>query len=67
MIVYINHTRLEIFKGARLCDAIARYSKESYKLLMKEQIWLEDKRGNRMDADGRLWEGIELFIKHKQR
>jgi len=56
---------MEVFNGACLCDAVAHYSKESYKLLMKEEIWLEDKRGNGMDTDGRLWEGIELFIKHK--
>jgi len=65
MEIFINHTKVKIFNGARLCDAVARYSKDSYKLLLKEQIWLEDERGNRMDADGRLWEGIELFIKHK--
>ncbi|MFA8435520.1 MAG: hypothetical protein ACEPOZ_13455 [Marinifilaceae bacterium] len=65
MIVYINHIKIKIFKGARLRDAVASYSKECYKLLIEEKIWIEDKRGNGMDADGRLWEGIELFIKHK--
>ncbi len=65
MEVFINHTAVSIFKGARLSDAVLKYSKESHQLLMNNQIWLEDERGNPMDADGRLWDGIQLFIKHK--
>ena len=65
MEVFINHTSIKIFKGARLSDAVLKYSKESHKLLMNHQIWLEDERGNSMDADGRLWEGIQLFIKQR--
>ncbi len=65
MEVIINQTSVSIFKGARLSDAILKYSKESHKLLMNHQIWLEDERGNSMDTDGRLWDGIQLFIKHK--
>ncbi len=65
MEVFINQTSVNIFKGACLSDAVLRYSKETYKLLMNNQVWLEDERGNSMDADGRLWEGIQLFIKHK--
>ncbi|MGZ2371604.1 hypothetical protein ACXR6G_17625 [Ancylomarina sp. YFZ004] len=65
MEVFINHTAVSIFKGARLSDAVLKYSKESHKLLMNHQIRLEDERGNSMDADGCLWDGIELFIKNK--
>ena len=66
MEVFINHTGVSIFKGARLSDAVLKYSKESHKLLMTNMIWgLEDERGNSMDADGRLWDGIKLFIKHR--
>lgn len=65
MEIFIDSVKVKTFKGARLCDALASYSKEAYSLLMKEEIWLEDERGNPMDADGRLWDGIELFIKHK--
>ena len=67
MKVIINQTSVEIFKGAHLSDAVLKYSKESYKLLMNNKIWLEDERGNSMDADGRLWDGIKLFIKHKEK
>jgi hypothetical protein len=65
MEVFINQTSVNIFKGARLSDAVLKYSKESHKLLMTNMIWLEDERGNSMDADGRLWDGIKLFIKHR--
>lgn len=65
MEIFIDHIKIRTFKGARLYDALMTYSEEAYKLLMKEEIWLEDERGNLMDADGRLWDGIELFIKHK--
>ncbi len=65
MEVFINHTAVSIFKGARLANAVLKYSKESHKLLMTNIIWLEDERGNSMDADGRLWDGIKLFIKHR--
>lgn len=65
MEIFINHIKVKTFKGARLGDALISFSKDSYKLLMEKEIWLEDERGNRMDADGRLWDGIELYIKHK--
>ncbi|RZT95811.1 hypothetical protein EV201_0437 [Ancylomarina subtilis] len=65
MRIYIDHTPIETFKGAQLADALLSYSKDCYKQLQLKQIWLEDERGNRMEADGRLWEDIELFIKHK--
>lgn len=65
MEVFINQTSVSIFKGARLADAVLKYSKESHRLLINHQIWLEDERGNSMDADGRLWDDIQLFIKHK--
>jgi len=65
MEIFIDCIKIKTFKGARLCDALASYSKEAYKLLMKEEIWLEDEHGNPMDSDGRLWDGIKLFIKHR--
>lgn len=65
MEVFINQTSINIFKGARLSDVVLKYSKESHTLLMTNMIWLEDERGNSMDADGRLWDGIKLFIKHR--
>ncbi|MCZ4694907.1 hypothetical protein DWB61_07890 [Ancylomarina euxinus] len=65
MEIFINHNKVSTFKGARLCDALMSYSKETYKLLIEKEIWLEDERGNPMDADGRLWDGIQLFIKLK--
>jgi len=66
MKVYINHIEIQTFNGARLSDALLRYSKDSYKQLMAKQIWLEDEHGNAMESDGRLWDGIQLFIKTKQ-
>ena len=65
MEIFIDCIKVKTFRGARLSDAILKYSKESHKLLMNNQIWLEDERGNPMDADGRLWDGIKLYIKHK--
>jgi len=67
MDIFIDHIKVKTYNGARLGDALMTHSKEAYKLLMREEIWLEDERGNPMDIDGRLWEGIELFIKHKAR
>ncbi|MRT94621.1 hypothetical protein [Ancylomarina sp. 16SWW S1-10-2] len=66
MEVFINHTSVQIFKGARLKHAILKYSKESYKQLMNKQIEFEDEKGNLMDEDGQVWKGIKLFTKIKQ-
>ena len=65
MEVFINQTSVKIFKGARLRDVILKYSKHSYKQLMNKQIEIEDERGNLMEEDGRVWNGIKLFIKQK--
>lgn len=63
MKVYINDKEIHTFEGARLQDALLTYSKEEYKRLLKGEVALFDKRGNGMDADGRLWDGIHLYIK----
>jgi hypothetical protein len=62
MIVFINDRKLEVFEGAHLQDAVLAYSKSAYQLLLKGEICLKDERGNGMDSDGRLWEGIQLYI-----
>ncbi len=65
MEIFIDHIKIETFEGARLGDALTRYSKETYRLLMNDEIWLEDENANSMDVDGRIWNGMQLFIKHK--
>lgn len=63
MTVFINNTEIFIFNGARLQDALLAYSKTDYHLLLEGKIRIEDERGNGMDLDGSLWDGIRLFIK----
>jgi len=66
MKVFINQTSVQIFKGARLKHAILKYSKDAYKQLINKQIEFKDEKGNLMDEDGQVWEGIKLFTKTKQ-
>ena len=66
MKVFINNTALNIFKGARLSHVILKYSEQIYKQLMNKQIEIADEKGNLMDDDGQVWEGIKLFTKTKQ-
>jgi hypothetical protein len=62
MIVFIDDRKIEVFEGAHLQDAVLTYSKSAYQLLLKGEICLKDERGNGMDPDGRLWDGIKLYI-----
>ena len=54
MIVYINKSKIDIFQGARVKDAILAYSRRSYQLFMRERLIALDRFGNLTDAEGAL-------------
>ncbi len=63
MIVYINDKKIETFSGAKIKDAVLKYSKDDYKAVGKETADVVDTDGNGYDLDGSLSEGQRLFIK----
>ena len=66
MKVFINSIGMDIFTGARVEDALLKYSGEEYQLIMKGDKILVDGNGNELCLDGELSEGECLFIEKKR-
>jgi len=65
MQVFINNREIEIFRGARVIDAILQYSKHAHNLVKIGQTLVFDRFGNITESDGELTEGQILFLKKK--
>jgi hypothetical protein len=65
MIVYINNTEINIFKGARIRDAILAYSLHTLKMVQTGKLSIFDRFGNLTEPDGPLIEGQRLTLKRK--
>lgn len=63
MKVIVNRTELEIFRGAKVADAIRMYFVHHKKALPKTLPKVEDRYGNTVAPDGALSEGSRLIIK----
>jgi hypothetical protein len=65
VIIFINNKEINIFKGARVCDAVLAYSKSYYNMLIKETLRVMDQHGNIIAEDAPLEEGQAISIKKK--
>ena len=65
MKVFINNKKIEIFTGARVKDALLKYSKKDYHLVLKGERAVVDTKGNEISLDGEVSEGEIFFIKMK--
>jgi len=63
MNIRINDKMIEIFSGARVRDALLKYSAREYHAVDEDKKQVTDKRGNRVDLDGELSDGQRLYIK----
>lgn len=62
MKVYINDTEIEIFNGARVMDALLKYSKEDLYAVMRGDKQVTDEQQNQTLPDGELTGGQRLYV-----
>jgi sulfur carrier protein ThiS len=62
MKILINDQMIEIFEGARLQDAVRKYSETELKLIEKEDRKIVDREGNILALDGELSDGEYFYI-----
>jgi hypothetical protein len=62
MIVLMNEKEIEIFSGARVGDALLKYSKEEYRAVSRGKKQVTDKWGNPHQLDGELTDEQHLYI-----
>jgi hypothetical protein len=63
--VYVNNHEVEIFRGARVNDAVRSYSMRSSRKLLKDHLKVIDRYGNTTEPDGELSEGQQLYLKKR--
>jgi len=62
MQIKVNGQAVEIFSGARVRDALRKYSRAEWKLVQKNEKIVCDGRGHPVGLDGELNGGEELLI-----
>jgi len=62
MTIYVNRDRLRLFRGARVCDAILRYSEQEYRNILSRRKQVQDTQGQPLGLQGRLEDGDQLNI-----
>lgn len=63
MIVFLNDRQLELFEGARVKDAVLKYSKEKYRSTRAGETVVTDKYDNEIDPEGELSDDQRLYLK----
>jgi len=63
MLIRINGKEIEIFSGARVMDALRRYSRAEWKQVQANKKKVYDVHGHEVALDGELGGGEELFIR----
>ena len=63
MHVKVNGKTIEIFSGARVMDALRRYSRAEWKQVQANKKKVYDVHGHEVALDGELGGGEELLIR----
>ena len=64
MIVFLNDRQLEMFEGARVKDAVLKYSKEKYHSTRSGKTIVADKYNNPVDPEGELSHDQRLYLQN---
>jgi hypothetical protein len=64
MRIRVNETELEIFSGARVTDALRKYSKEQYRAVARGEKHVTDQWNHPLDLEGELSEDQQLYVNH---
>lgn len=62
MQIKVNNQSVDIFKGARVKDAVRHYSLEEYREVIRGKKVVKDHRGIRLGLGGRVKDQSELNI-----
>ncbi|UCH93426.1 MAG: hypothetical protein JSV88_24570 [Candidatus Aminicenantes bacterium] len=62
MKIFINDTEIEIFSGARVRDALLKYSKKEFQAIIQGKKKVVDKHRNPIDPEGELSDAQQLYI-----
>lgn len=62
MTIYINRERLRVFRGARVCDVILKYSEQEYRNIISRRKQVQDTEGHPLGLQGSLEDGDQLNI-----
>jgi len=63
MNIYVNRQRLRLFRGARVCDAILRYSEQEYRNILSRRKVIRDEQGLTLDLQDVVSDGDCLEIR----
>lgn len=63
MEVWVNDQKIEIFTGARVKNALLKYSKHEYQAVLSGEKIMVDKNINPLDLEGELTESSRIYIK----
>ena len=63
MKIRINGKTVELFDGARVMDALRKYSRADLESIKNKNKKIVDSHGHRLELDGELSEGDEFYIK----
>jgi sulfur carrier protein ThiS len=63
MQIKVNDKAVEIFAGARVEDALRKYSKAACRQVQKNRKAVFDRHGHEVALDGELNGGEELFVR----
>ncbi len=63
MQIKVNEKSIEIFSGARVRDALRKYSRAEWKRVQKNEKMVCDRHGHEVGLDGELNGGEEFVLK----
>ncbi len=66
MRIIINNFTINIFSGAKLIDALRMYISQRNENFSIDDVFVEDKYGNKIEIDGSLKNNKSYFIKFKK-
>jgi hypothetical protein len=64
MRIRIDETEFEIFRGARVNDALLKYSKDQYRSVVRGEKQVTDQWDHPLDLEGELSEDQQLYVIH---
>lgn len=62
MEIWVNDKKLEVFSGARVKNALRKYSEEEYQAVLSGDKQAADAYGHPLDMDGELAQGNKITI-----
>jgi hypothetical protein len=61
--VQINDETIELFYGARLKDAVGKYSRTELKCILNKTKQIVDRYGHQVELDGEVSDGDDFYIR----